>query len=89
MRSLTGFCMGNLAEHAERITVAESPPGSLNRGRECCFDNSPIPAQEASPVIRFGRSASYRARALPPELFPAIVLAFLQPTCLLIVGCGQ
>src|ERR1035437_1008481 len=36
-----------------------------------------IPA--ATPVVRFGRSASYRARALPPRLFQATLPAFLQP----------
>ena len=43
--------------------------------------------QAATMVVRLGRSASYRARALPPKLFQAILLAFLQPAYLQIVGC--
>jgi hypothetical protein len=34
--------------------------------------------QGANLVVRFGRGASYRARALPAKLSPAILLAFPQ-----------
>ena len=48
-----------------------------------------FPALAASPVVRFGRSASDRARAPPPKLFPTTLLALLQPTYLPILGCGR
>jgi hypothetical protein len=44
---------------------------------------------QISPAVRFGRSDSYRARALPPRLFPATLLALLQPTYLPILGADE
>ena len=43
-------------------------------------------ASSATLVIRFGRSASYRARVLPPRLFRATLPPFLLP--ILSTECG-
>src|SRR5690242_17041426 len=44
-------------------------------------------SEAATLAVRFGPSASYRARVLPPRLFPATSPAFLQRIYLPISGC--
>jgi hypothetical protein len=74
--------------------LRSQPSIMITTGKEffnshACFRQQSVPAQAAIPAARFGRSASCRARALPPKLFQATLLAFLQPAYLPIVGCGR
>jgi hypothetical protein len=60
---------------------------SVRLERKRLIRQARVDSEAATLAIRFGRSASYRARVLPPRLFQATSPAFLQPIYLPIVGC--